>query len=142
MAPILTVQRMSAPELADRMYHGSASLAVIDVRDSDYIGGHIRGSMHFASASFDVMLPTLLRTLQNVQTVVFHCAQSQQRGPGAAQMYLREVAAQQTRGRSGVFPAVPQTVYVLDGGFVSWQQIYGQDTFLTEGYRRELWRYY
>jgi len=33
-----------------------------------------------------------------------------------------------------------QKVYVLDRGFVGWQEIYGEDTRLTEGYRKEIWK--
>lgn len=33
-----------------------------------------------------------------------------------------------------------QKVYVLDRGFVGWQEIYGEDTRLTEGYRKEIWQ--
>jgi hypothetical protein len=83
---------------------------------------------------------------------VFHCALSQQRGPGAALRYLRE--------RDRIIPAVTtsddqaapaangplqkhlpaQKVYVLDRGFVGWQELFGEDERLTEGYRKELWQ--
>jgi Cdc25 family phosphatase len=33
-----------------------------------------------------------------------------------------------------------QRVYVLDRGFVGWQENYGEDERLTEGYRKELWK--
>lgn len=33
-----------------------------------------------------------------------------------------------------------QKVYVLDRGFVGWQEVYGEDTRLTEGYSKELWK--
>jgi hypothetical protein len=33
-----------------------------------------------------------------------------------------------------------QKVYVLDRGFVGWQEKYGEDERLTEGYRKELWK--
>ena len=33
-----------------------------------------------------------------------------------------------------------QKVYVLDRGFVGWQERYGEDTRLTEGYRKEIWK--
>lgn len=33
-----------------------------------------------------------------------------------------------------------QKVYVLDRGFVGWQERFGEDTRLTEGYRKEIWR--
>lgn len=32
-----------------------------------------------------------------------------------------------------------QKVYILEGGFVGWQEKFGEDTRLTEGYRKELW---
>lgn len=76
------------------------------------------------------MMPSLLRRLQDKKTVVFHCALSQQRGPSAALRYLRE------KGESD------QEVYVLDLGFTGWQQKYGTDERLTEGYRKELWENY
>ena len=35
---------------------------------------------------------------------------------------------------------VEQKVYVLDRGFVGWQERFGEDTRLTEGYRKEIWK--
>ncbi|CAK7214407.1 hypothetical protein SBRCBS47491_002132 [Sporothrix bragantina] len=142
MATIGSLKYISAAQLADRIRAGANSLAVVDVRDDDYIGGHILGSLHFASGSLDATLPTLLRKLQDSETVVFHCALSQQRGPSAALKYLREVAAQENKASGGIVPSKPQTVYVLDRGFVGWQEVYGEDKELTEGYRKELWKYY
>jgi len=111
----------------------------------DHIGGHIKGSMHVPSASLDAMLPTLVRTLEDKDVVVFHCALSQQRGPGAALRYLRARSAKaqantdkSTGGSSGVVDA--QKVYVLDRGFAGWQEIYGEDERLTEGYVKDLWK--
>ncbi|CAK7205714.1 Cdc25 phosphatase Ibp1 [Sporothrix eucalyptigena] len=143
MATIASLHRMTAAQLADRILAPTAqSLAIVDVRDDDYIGGHIKGSLHFASGSLDATLPTLLRKLQDAETVIFHCALSQQRGPGAALKYLREVSTQQQKASGGIVPSKPQTVYVLDRGFVGWQEMYGEDERLTEGYRKELWKYY
>jgi hypothetical protein len=33
-----------------------------------------------------------------------------------------------------------QKIYVLDQGFVGWQERYGEDSRLTEGYRKEIWK--
>lgn len=33
-----------------------------------------------------------------------------------------------------------QKVYVLDQGFVGWQERFGEDPRLTEGYRKEIWK--
>ncbi|KAL8903425.1 MAG: hypothetical protein Q9171_007403 [Xanthocarpia ochracea] len=35
-----------------------------------------------------------------------------------------------------------QKVYVLDGGFVKWQELYGNDERLTEGYVPDIWKDY
>ena len=107
------------------------------------------------------MLPTLVRQLQDKETVVFHCALSQQRGPAAALRYIREreriaadlAAAEGKDGMAGndasttattaATTKVPrqdsQKVFVLDRGFVGWQEVYGTDERLTEGYRKDLW---
>ncbi|PNY28781.1 Transcriptional adapter 2 [Tolypocladium capitatum] len=140
-ASIAGLQRMSARALSERMLEereaADPTFAVIDVRDDDYIGGHIRGSTNVPSLRLDYMLPTLVRRLMDKKTVIFHCALSQQRGPSAALRYLRE--------RDGLLAALGQTsaerqsVYVLDRGFAGWQEVYGEDERLTEGYRKELW---
>lgn len=87
------------------------------------------------------MMPTLLRRLADKEVVVFHCALSQQRGPGAALQYLREKEAASAASSSPSSSAAKTTqkVYVLDRGFEGWQEVYGLDERLTEGYRKELW---
>ncbi|KAI1484814.1 Rhodanese-like protein [Biscogniauxia mediterranea] len=123
----------------------------------------IKSCLHFPTRSLDATMPTLLRKLADKHTVVFHCALSQQRGPAAALRYLRHreeaAAASSSSGGSGGSGSEKgkekekkeegeggkkeekqkQKVYVLDRGFVGWQEQYGLDERLTEGYRKELW---
>ncbi|ROT42968.1 Rhodanese-like protein, partial [Sodiomyces alkalinus F11] len=113
--------------------------SVVDVRDDDYIGGHIKGCINVPSRSLDAMMPSLVRRLQDKKTVVFHCALSQQRGPSAALQYLRERNQIVKPGTGAADVNLNQTVYVLDRGFVGWQETYGEDERLTEGYVKELW---
>jgi len=75
---------------ARRLSTRPIEVAIIDVRDDDHIGGHIRTSQHIPSATLDYAIPTLVRKLADTPVVVFHCALSQQRGPTAALRYLRE----------------------------------------------------
>ena len=133
------------------------------VRFTDYIGGHIFGSTNVPSHTLDYKMPELVRKLKDKDIVVFHCALSQQRGPGAALRYLREkerllgvvpkISAapegdqvkEQGSGKkeseeTQVREAKEQKVYVLDRGFVGWQERYGEDQRLTEGYSKELWK--
>ncbi|KAH7382554.1 hypothetical protein DE146DRAFT_748774 [Phaeosphaeria sp. MPI-PUGE-AT-0046c] len=129
-------------------------IAVIDVRDSDHIGGHIRGSTWVPSNELDYKLPEVLRTMRDKEVVVFHCALSQQRGPSAALRYLREKERLEGLGGEGESGEkdggvedgngegdrkTKQKVLVLGGGFTEWQEKYGRDERLTEGWRKDVW---
>ncbi|KAK1659548.1 Rhodanese-like domain-containing protein [Colletotrichum godetiae] len=149
MATIGSLQRITADKLSALLLAeqaaGTSSVAVVDVRDDDYLGGHIKGCINMPSRSLDARMPTLMRHLEGKKTVVFHCALSQQRGPSAALRYLRErdqnLASKASSGSAEDSAATePQTVYVLDRGFVGWQETYGGDEQLTEGYSKELWK--
>lgn len=155
---IATLQRMSRDTLAALLQATgtpSTKVAVIDVRDSgthtstpclpttishltaDHVGGHIHSSTWVPSSTLDVRMPELVRTLKDKEKVVFHCALSQQRGPSAALRYARE------RERVyGPEESHKQEVYVLEGGFVRWQEKYGKDIRLTEAYAEDIWREY
>ncbi|KAF2623670.1 Rhodanese-like protein [Macroventuria anomochaeta] len=141
-----------------------SNTAIIDVRDSDHIGGHIRGSTWIPSSQLDYKVPELVRTLKDKEVVIFHCALSQQRGPSAALRYLREkerlkpgtgVESKGEVREEGVgkieegkeeveekgASAERQRVYVLNGGFTEWQEKYGEDSKLTEGYQKDIWEF-
>jgi rhodanese-related sulfurtransferase len=115
----------------------SHDFAIIDVRDSDHIGGHIRGSVHVPSSTLDYRIPELVRQLQDKDAVVFHCSLSQQRGPSAALRYARErerllglglelndrdVGGKDGAGEGERPAGAGQRIFILDGGFVGWQQ--------------------
>ncbi|EME43809.1 hypothetical protein DOTSEDRAFT_44167 [Dothistroma septosporum NZE10] len=131
---IASLERISREDLAKKVRAEDSKLAIIDVRDSDYIGGHILGCQNVPTNTHDYKMPELVRTLKEKETVVFHCALSQQRGPSSALKYLRE----RERLSEGD-DALKQKVFVLDGGFQKWQEKYGMDTKLTEGYVKDLW---
>ena len=110
-----------------------SSMVIIDVRDSDYIGGHIRGSTHIPSSQLDYKVPELARTWKDKEVVVFHCALSQQRGPSAALRYIRErkrllaitakgAVREDSEDSNGKVESLEQKVLVLEGGFVKWQE--------------------
>lgn len=91
METIASLHRISRERLSSLILSpDSPKLAIIDVRDDDHVGGHIRKSTHVPSSSLDFQLPKVVEELADKEIVVFHCALSQQRGPGAALRYLRE----------------------------------------------------
>ncbi|PYH72128.1 phosphatase YCH1 [Aspergillus vadensis CBS 113365] len=136
---IATLPRISRDALSALLLSTStpSKLAIIDVRDSDHVGGHIISSTWVPSSSLDYRLPELIRTLADKEKVVFHCALSQQRGPSAALRYARE------RERIlGEEESKKQEVFVLEGGFVQWQEKYGPDERLTQAWVEDIWREY
>ncbi|KAI4273367.1 MAG: hypothetical protein L6R38_006357 [Xanthoria sp. 2 TBL-2021] len=182
MQALPTLHRMPTTTLSSLLLSptASANIAVIDVRDSDHAGGHIRSSIHVPSSTLDHKLPELVRTLRSKEKVIFHCALSQQRGPGAALRYMRErermlggaeaekvkvdkkvaeegLSGQDVKSAVGDKEEVEkvdgtqaeeqegkhqQEVWVLDGGFVKWQERYGTDDRLTEDYAPDIWNDY
>ena len=188
---VATLKRMSREQLSSLLLSPDASkVAVIDVRDDDHVGGHIKSSTHVPSSSLDHRIPEIVRTMAGKDFVVFHCALSQQRGPAAALRYMeakksklngeiekvtsppaigikngtiqkvstpaskeqevkREVEKALDASNIGVdsgstqkdAPPDPkeQEVYVLDKGFVGWQERYGKDERLTEAYAEDIW---
>ncbi|KAI9722487.1 MAG: hypothetical protein M1828_004734 [Chrysothrix sp. TS-e1954] len=140
---IVTLPRITATALATLLRDKPKSVAVVDVRDSDYIGGHIAGSRHVPSSTLDYAVPELVRTLSDSKTVVFHCMLSQQRGPSAALRYARErerlLGDENGRCLAEGEEGDAQRVCVLTGGFGAWKEKFAEDKDLTEGYNKELW---
>lgn len=139
-------------DLANSLRQDSVTTTVIDVRDNDHIGGHIKGSQWIPINQLEARMPELLRIYQNSDRIVFHCMLSQQRGPKAALAYARakayEVAKKRAaEGKEGVEVVEEnmgqigdQQVCVLEGGFQNWQTFYGPDETLTESYVKDLWQ--
>ncbi|KAF2198673.1 Rhodanese-like protein [Delitschia confertaspora ATCC 74209] len=139
---IASLPRITREDLSEILTNSSSptipsNIAIIDVRDSDHIGGHIRGSTWVPSSELDFKTPELVRQLKDKETVVFHCALSQVRGPKAALGYLRE----RRRLGGGKKGKKEQRVVVLEGGFTKWQEKYGEDKRLTEGYQKDIWEF-
>jgi len=144
-ATVANLPRISKEKLADLVRNKTPGVSVVDVRDSDFIGGHIVGCHNVPTHTHDYRMPELVRTLKDEDTVVFHCALSQQRGPDSAVRYLREREKQSAKGdlgarKDGADVEKAQKVMVLEGGFVQWQEQYGPDAELTEGYVTDLWK--
>lgn len=117
-------------------------LVIIDVRDDDYDGGHIRDSWHIPVTEFKQVFPTVLSKLQaqGTKKVVIHCSLSKQRGPSSAlrfRRFLNEELASSDAPQSVKDYISQLSVAVLKGGFVAWQRKYGTDESVTEDYDAE-----
>lgn len=108
-----------------------AKVLVLDVRDDDFAGGHIRGCVNLPSEEFDdksmdALIQGQLQGSGEVETVVVHCYLSQVRGPHCAQRLAARLAAL-GRGR-------PE-VCVLSNGWKGFARQYSDDPDLCEGLR-------
>ena len=185
METTATLRHISREQLSSILLSSDRSkVAVVDVRGDDYVGGHINSSINVPSSSLDHRMPEIIRTLGDKEMVVFHCALSQQRGPGAALRYLRERDSklkkqeistgskdarqehttndkgqvdfngtkeleEANKGEDVEILTTPhpepdsesskkQEVFVLDGGFVKWQEKYAfSQVELLLGFCRE-----
>ncbi|KAG8376611.1 hypothetical protein BUALT_Bualt09G0081500 [Buddleja alternifolia] len=90
------------------------NIAVVDVRDDERsYDGHIAGSLHFASDTFLDKLPTLIEATKGKDTLVFHCALSQVRGPKCARRFAEYL--------TDVKDAGVKNVMVLERGYNGWE---------------------
>lgn len=135
--PVTWLSSTSVTQVSSKPTHPSIISQHHLTASPDHIGGHIYGSTWVPSATLELRIPELVRTLKDKETVVFHCALSQQRGPSAALRYARA-----REGAVGAEESHNQKVYVLEGGFVQWQEKFGNDKRLTEAYVEDIWREY
>lgn len=140
---ITQIKYLDAPQLYQWLKQGSNSLGqpfrVIDVRGSDYVGGHIKSCWNYPYKQLtqgEKTMEELKNRLVDENStdgpinVVFHCAQSQQRGPSAALKFLRLLEDEELESFR---------IWVLRDGFNHWQDVYGSDSSVTEGYEPDLW---
>ncbi|XP_042475521.1 dual specificity phosphatase Cdc25-like isoform X1 [Macadamia integrifolia] len=91
------------------------NIAIIDVRDDERsYDAHIAGSLHYASNTFSEQIPNLIQEVKGKDTLVFHCALSQVRGPSCARRLVDYLT------KAGKDVSV-KNVLVLERGFNGWE---------------------
>lgn len=91
------------------------NVVVVDVRDDERnYDGHIAGSLHFASDTFYENLPSLVQAVKGKDTLVFHCALSQVRGPKCARRFVEYLS--EMKEDVGI-----KNVMVLERGYNGWE---------------------
>ncbi|CAI9097953.1 OLC1v1034480C1 [Oldenlandia corymbosa var. corymbosa] len=91
------------------------NIAIVDVRDDERsYDGHIAGSLHFASDTFLDKIPSLVEAAKGKDTLVFHCALSQVRGPRCARGFADYLA--ETKADLGI-----KNIMILERGYNGWE---------------------
>ncbi|KAG7553970.1 Rhodanese-like domain [Arabidopsis suecica] len=95
--------------------HRRPNIAIIDVRDEERnYDGHIAGSLHYASGSFDDKISHLVQNVKDKDTLVFHCALSQVRGPTCARRLVNYL--DEKKEDTGI-----KNIMILERGFNGWE---------------------
>lgn len=114
-------------------YPSQKSYAIIDVRDDDYHGQKIKGSLHFPYATFrpEQLIQRLALAPNATQptNIVFHCHYSAVRGPSAAKRLATFLASNESSCSS---LQRNLKVHVLKGGFKTWSELYSGHSDLIE----------
>ncbi|KAI8909278.1 hypothetical protein PhCBS80983_g00607 [Powellomyces hirtus] len=116
---------------------------IVDVRGDDFANGNIRGAINVPSHELLNNPGDLVKKLEGVKEVVFHCALSQVRGPKCAKKFsealaLREPLVGDVPGNGATLQPTPK-VYILRGGFENWQSGVERRA-LIEKYNEEYWK--
>ncbi|CAA7403365.1 unnamed protein product [Spirodela intermedia] len=109
-----SISYVSSSQLSSIIPH--PRVAIVDVRDEERIyDAHIAGSYHYPSGSFAQRMPNLLQAVGGQKdTIVFHCALSQVRGPSCARMFMNYLS--ETKEAAGI-----KRVMILERGFNGWE---------------------
>jgi Cdc25 family phosphatase len=79
-----------APLVKDSSDSTARSFAIVDVRDDDFVGGHLPGAVNVPSTTWndtrvvDRLIEEYATAGKEKEVVVFHCMQSKQRGVNCA----------------------------------------------------------
>lgn len=87
-------ERITATQLAETLRSPSAPRPlIIDVRDSDFAGGHIRSAVNLPEDNFisDDDVDAIVTKYKDEEMIVFHCMLSQVRGPSCARRFLNRM---------------------------------------------------
>ncbi|WRX25724.1 Rhodanese-like domain - like 6 [Theobroma cacao] len=88
---------------------------IINLRDDERsYDGHIAGSLHYASDTFTNKISNLIQDVKGKDTLVFHCALSQVRGPTCARRFANYL--EEMKEDVGI-----KNILVLERGFNGWE---------------------
>jgi len=109
-----------------------ASYLIVDVRESDYVGGHIRGSINipFNIINTNKIEEMVTKYSDYNEYIIFHCMQSMVRGPTVANRFYKKLKQMK--------PDAAIKVCVMAGGFIAFIDEFVN---LVDEYDKKKWGY-
>lgn len=111
-------QYLTPQEVLKHVREGKRT-AIIDVREDDRAGGHIKGSFHVPAPDLLANPSRYLSLVDDSDLVIFHCMFSQYRGPSCANAFLKSL---RDRVYDDEDSHIPQ-VCILTGGFQAFAKL-------------------
>ncbi|TDH65075.1 uncharacterized protein CCR75_006056 [Bremia lactucae] len=122
MQPSVLAEILRNPDLSSSRY------VIIDVRDTDYAGGHIRSAVNIPEEFFmdNDRVDVLVDKYKDKDLIVFHCMMSQIRGPSCAKRFKSRMDVVLDGAK------LKPRVLILHGGYESFQRTYKDEVDLIE----------
>jgi Cdc25 family phosphatase len=142
------VEYLSRAELAEIIKLGKECISIIDVRDEDFVGGHIKGAINSPSEDLedDDELEALVgkvclgKRRNKCSKVVFHCMKSQERGPTCARRFANKLSLLMDEETEENSDNKLPTIFVLQGGFEEFAAAYSNDIALCDDINTTKWK--
>ncbi|GMF11602.1 unnamed protein product [Phytophthora lilii] len=119
MQPPRYIQPSALAEILRDPNLSSKRPIIIDVRDTDYAGGHIRSAINIPEENFmdDDDVDALVEKYKDEDAIVFHCMMSQVRGPSCAKRFKArmEIVLEEAKHKPRVL--------ILHGGYERFGQV-------------------
>lgn len=119
-----SITYITAPDLLNKLRSSSPPI-VVDVRDEDRAGGHIKRSLHIPASDFKRAASSYFNVWRDKPEIVFHCMMSQMRGPSCARTLATIIdEAAKTEGEDTTH--LPK-ISILEGGFRDFARHYSRE---------------
>eukprot|EP00457_Paulinella_chromatophora_P011179 gb/GEZN01011307.1/.p1 GENE.gb/GEZN01011307.1/~~gb/GEZN01011307.1/.p1 ORF type:complete len:218 (-),score=47.02 gb/GEZN01011307.1/:459-1112(-) len=108
------------PEELQKLIKEKTNILIVDVRDSDFTGGHVPGAVNFPAQDFDKSLDKLTKKVEDGKftQVLFYCMYCRERAPQCALGFVSSWNSKIKKERTETKDAL--SVCILRGGFHSW----------------------
>ena len=100
---------------------------IIDVRESDRIGGHIKGATNVPADQFELQIAEVQEKVKGKDYVILHCQESIKRSPRCLRLLRKFITG-------------PCALVILEGGFDQWVRKFWKTEFV-ENYDDDYWGY-
>ncbi|KAI9291761.1 Rhodanese-like protein [Neoconidiobolus thromboides FSU 785] len=112
-------------------------IAIVDVRDNDFVGGNVTGVINSPSKKYEDEKQELYNRVKDKKRVIFYCGSSTGRGPRIAGFYKDFL--NQRQKEDDFDGNKDQKVEVLSYGFKAWYPLYKDETKLVENFDPLIW---